>query len=78
MTNRRERIRKWRATGRKHKYNKKSVAYRKFLKRLKARKRCPNCVFYMLGMNQRPDMCGDCKSFSNFRRRGENGISSVE
>ena len=37
MANRRERIRKFRACGHKHKHNKKSVSYRKQLKRLKAR-----------------------------------------
>ena len=37
MGKRKDRIRKFRACGYKHKYNKKSVAYRKQLKRLKAR-----------------------------------------
>ena len=69
MANRKERMRKWRANGHKHTHNKTSVAYRKLLKRLKVRKRCPNCAYYGLGMNQRPGMCGDCKNFNNFKGR---------
>ena len=58
-----------RKIGHRPKYNKKSVAYRKSLKRLKARKRCPDCIFDILGMNQREGRCGGCKNFSNFKRR---------
>ena len=38
MASRKIRMRKWRASGHGHKHNKKSVAYRKQLKRLKARR----------------------------------------
>jgi len=38
MGKRKDRIRKFRVCGHKHKHNKKSVAYRKSLKRLKARR----------------------------------------
>ncbi len=37
MAKRKYRMRKWRASGHKHKHNKASVASRKILKRLKAR-----------------------------------------
>ena len=67
MANRRNRIRKWRAISHK-KHNKTSVAHRKMLKRLKARKRCPNCAYYGLGMTNRDGMCKDCANFSNFKR----------
>ena len=62
-------VKKNRSFGHRHKHNKTSVAYRKTLKRLKARKRCPNCVYYGLGMNNREGMCRDCINLSNFKRR---------
>jgi len=61
-------IKKNRTIGHRPKYNKKSVAYRKFLKRLKTRKRCPNCFYYMLGLNNQDGMCRDCENFCNFKR----------
>ncbi len=63
-------IKKNRSFGARPKHNKTSVAYRKTLKRLKARKRCPNCAYYGLGMNNQEGMCKDCKDFSNFKRDG--------
>ncbi len=53
MAKRKDRIRKWRACGKGRKHNKKSVAYRKQLKRLEARRLKKLQLFMKLPIEER-------------------------